>query len=132
VARAAETDFKRVKGTRDVSTLGGPDHVVRVLMDSERMNAFSASRRRIWPAALRVGNALQSSGSLVAGNREVLVETGTYLESAADVRQLVVAVRGNAGERKPVFMGDVARVEDGPISQAATSGWATVTASFRQ
>jgi multidrug efflux pump subunit AcrB len=35
--------LKRVKGTRDVSTLGGPDHVVRVLMDSERMNAFGVT-----------------------------------------------------------------------------------------
>ncbi|MBN8449716.1 MAG: efflux RND transporter permease subunit [Candidatus Accumulibacter sp.] len=113
VARAAETELKRVKGTRDVSTLGGPDHVVRVLMDSERMNAHGVTPQDL-AVALRVGNVLQSSGSLVAGNREVLVETGTYLESAADVRQLVVAVRGNPGERKPVFMGDVARVEDGP------------------
>jgi multidrug efflux pump subunit AcrB len=65
--------------------------------------------------ALKVSNALQSSGSVVSGNREVLVQTGTYIESAADVRQLVVAVRGpSAGERKPVFMGDVAEVEDGP------------------
>jgi len=30
----------------------------------------------------------------------------------------VVAVRGTAGERKPVFMGDVARVEDGPDQPA--------------
>ena len=109
VARAAEIEFKRIKGTRDVSTLGGPDHVIRVLMDSERMNAFGVTPQDL-SAALKVSNALQSSGSLVAGNREVLVQTGTYLESAADVRQLVVAVR----ERKPVFMGDVARVEDGP------------------
>jgi len=113
VARAAEIDLKRVKGTRDVSTLGGPDHVLRVLMDSERMNAFAVTPQDL-AAALRVGNALQSSGSLVAGNHEVLVQTGTYLESAADVRQLVVAVRGSADERKPVFMSDVARVEDGP------------------
>ncbi|MBK7676433.1 MAG: efflux RND transporter permease subunit [Candidatus Accumulibacter sp.] len=113
VARAAETELKRVKGTRDVSTLGGPDHVVRVLMDSERMTAYGVTPQDL-AAALRVGNVLQSSGSLVAGNHEVLVQTGTYLESAADVRQLVVAVRGNPGERKPVFMGDVARVEDGP------------------
>ena len=32
VARAAEIELKRVPGTRDVSTLGGPDHVLRVLM----------------------------------------------------------------------------------------------------
>ena len=42
------------------------------------------------------------------------MQTGTYLESAADVRQLVVGVRGEAGARKPVFMSDVATVEDGP------------------
>ncbi|WP_313953152.1 efflux RND transporter permease subunit, partial [Accumulibacter sp.] len=113
VARAAEVDFKRIKGTRDVSTLGGPDHAVRVLMDSERMNAFGVTPQDL-AGALRLGNTRQSSGHVVADNREVLVETGTYLESAADVRQLVVAVHGKAGERKPVFVSDVARVEDGP------------------
>ncbi|MBL8414361.1 MAG: efflux RND transporter permease subunit [Propionivibrio sp.] len=117
VARAAETELKRIKGTRDITTLGGPDHVIRVVMDSERMNAFGVTPQDL-SAALKVGNALQSSGSLVAGNREVLVQTGTYLESAADVRQLVVAVRGDARNRKPVFMGDVARVEDGPDQPA--------------
>ncbi len=113
VARASEVEFKRIKGTRDISTIGGPDHVIRVVMDSERMNAFGLTPQDL-SAALKVSNASQSSGSLVAANREVLVQTGAYLESAADVRQLVVAVRGEAGQRKPVFMGDVARVEDGP------------------
>ena len=113
VARSAETEFKRIKGTRDVSTLGGPEHVLRVLLDSERMNAHGVTPQDL-AAVLRVGNTLQPSGTLVAGNRELLVETGGYLQSAADVRQLVVAVRGNAGERKPVFMGDVAQVDDGP------------------
>ncbi len=117
VARAAEIELKRIKGTRDITTLGGPDHVIRVVMDSERVNAFGVTPQDL-SAALKVGNALQSSGSLVAGNREVLVQTGTYLESAADVRQLVVAVRGDARNRKPVFMGDVARVEDGPDQPA--------------
>ena len=117
VARAAEIELKRIKGTRDITTLGGPDHVIRVVMDSERMNAFGVTPQDL-SAALKVGNALQSSGSLVAGNREVLVQTGTYLQSAADVRQLVVAVRGDARNRKPVFMGDVAQVEDGPDQPA--------------
>jgi multidrug efflux pump subunit AcrB len=131
VARAAEIELKRIKGTRDVSTLGGPDHVVRVLMDSERMNAFGVTPQDL-AAALRVGNALQSSGSLVAGNREVLVQTGTYLESAADVKQLVVAVRGSAGERKPVFMGDVARVEDGPDQPGRYVWFGNRTANSRR
>src|SRR5574343_1124766 len=109
VARAVEIELKRIKGTRDVSTLGGPDHAIRVLMDAERMNAYGVTPQDI-AGALKVSNALQSSGNLTAGNREVLVQTGTYLESAADVRRLVVAVH----ERKPIYLSDVATVEDGP------------------
>lgn len=117
VAHAAEVEFKRIKGTRDISTIGGPDHAIRVVMDSERMNAFAVTPQDL-TMALKVGNALQSTGTLVAENRELMVQSGTYLQSAADVRQLVVAVRGEAGSRKPVFMGDVARVEDGPDQPA--------------
>jgi multidrug efflux pump subunit AcrB len=84
-----------------------------VLMDAERMNAFAITPQDI-AGALKVSNSLQSTGSLIAGNREVLVQTGTYLESASDVKNLVVAVRGAAGERRPVFMSDVATVQDGP------------------
>ena len=113
VARATEIELKRVKGTRDVSTLGGPDHVIRVQMDADRMNAFGVTAQDL-SASLKLSNAPQSSGSMVAGNREILVQTGTYLESAADVRQLVIAVRGEVGARKPVYMSDVARIEDGP------------------
>jgi len=113
VARAVEIELKRIKGTRDISTIGGPDHAIRVLMDAERMNAYGVTPQDI-AGALKVSNAQQSSGNLTAGNREVLVQTGTYLESAADVKRLVVAVRGEASERKPVYMSDVASVEDGP------------------
>jgi multidrug efflux pump subunit AcrB len=113
VARAVEIELKRIKGTRDVSTLGGPDHAIRVLMDGERMNAFGVTPQDI-AGALKVSNALQSSGNLTAGNREVLVQTGTYLETAADVKRLVVAVRGDEKARKPIYLSDVATVEDGP------------------
>ena len=113
VARTVETELKRIKGTRDVSTLGGPDHAIRVLMDAERMSAYGVTPQDL-AGALKVSNALQPSGSLTSGNREVLVQTGTYLESAGDVKQLVVAVRGDEKSRKPVFMSDVATVEDGP------------------
>ncbi|WP_153116222.1 efflux RND transporter permease subunit [Rhodocyclus tenuis] len=121
VARAAEIELKRIPGARDVATIGGPDHVVRVEMDVERMNAFAVTAQDI-SAALKVGNALQSSGSLVAGGRETLVQTGTTLQSADDVRRLVVAVRGAAGARKPVFLADVARVDDG-ADQPQRSVW---------
>ena len=57
VAHAAEVEFKRIKGTRDISTIGGPDHAIRVVMDSERMNAFAVTPQDL-TMALKVGNAL--------------------------------------------------------------------------
>ncbi len=129
VARAVEIELKRIKGTRDVSTLGGPDHAIRVLMDADRMNAFSVTPQDI-AGALKVSNASQSSGNLTAANREVLVQTGTYLESAADVRQLVVAVRGAPGARKPIFMSDVATIEDGPEQPKAYAWFGSKEGEF--
>ena len=108
VARATEIDLKRIPGTRDVATIGGPGHVIRVVMDVDRMNAHGITAQDL-KAALQVSNASQPAGSLVAGNREVLVQTGTYIESAADVKRLVVGVF----ERKPVYLADVAQVVDG-------------------
>jgi multidrug efflux pump subunit AcrB len=108
VARAVEIEMKRIPGTRDVVTLGGPGHVIRVAMDADRMKAHGITAQDL-KAALQLSNALQPSGNLVTGNREILVETGTYLETAADVKRLVVGV--DAG--KPVFMSDVAVISDG-------------------
>ena len=109
VAHSAEIELKRVPGTRDVYTIGGPGHVVRVIVEPERMNAYRISGQDI-RAALQLSNAAQPSGELVKDNREILVETGTYLSSAADVRRLVVGVF----EGRPIYMADIARIEDGP------------------
>jgi len=109
VAHAIEVELKRVPGTREVRTLGGPGRALRVLLDPDRMNASGVS-------ALDVRNALQLSsvalpaGALVRDNREVTVETGNFLDDAADVRSLVVGVV----DGRPVYVGDVAEVTDGP------------------
>ena len=109
VARAAEIELKRISGTRDVATIGGPGHVIRVAMDTERMNAYGVTAQDL-RNAFQLSNASQPAGSLVSGSKEVLVQTGTYIESAGDVKALVV---GTANGR-PVTVADVAKVIDGP------------------
>src|SRR5574341_2477167 len=113
VAHAAEIELKRIPGTREVYTLGGPGHMLRVLMDPEAMNAFRISAQDVRDA-LQLANASQPAGKLVSGDREVLVQTGTFLASSADVKQLVVGVH----DGRPVFMTDIARVVDGPDQPA--------------
>lgn len=109
IARAAEVELKRIKGTRDVETIGGPGHVVRVIMQPEQMSAFHVSAQDIRDA-LKVSNASQPSGTLTANNREILVQTGTFLSSEADIKRLVVGV----SDGKPVYMADVAQIVNGP------------------
>jgi multidrug efflux pump subunit AcrB len=109
VAHAVEAELKRVPGTREVQTLGGPGRAVRVLLDADRMGASGVTPLDV-RNALQLASVALPSGSLVRDNRTITVETGSYLESAADVRSLVVGVV----DRRPVYLGDVAEVVDGP------------------
>jgi multidrug efflux pump subunit AcrB len=108
VAHAIEAELKRVKGTREVVTLGATQQVVRVQLNPDALNAHQLSLQEV-RTALQAANMSESAGSLVKNNREVLVQTGNFLSSANDVSQLVVGVF----EGKPVFLHDVAEVLDG-------------------
>jgi multidrug efflux pump subunit AcrB len=109
IAHAAEVELKRVPGTRVVQTIGGPGRSVRVLLDPERMQSHGITAQDL-RGALLAANVALPAGSLVGGSRETLVETGTFLASAQDVRRLAV---GNQ-QGRPVFVEDIARVIDGP------------------
>ena len=113
VARAAEIELKRIAGTREVTTVGGPGRAVRVLMDPDRMASYGVSAQDLRDA-LQVSNAAQPSGTLVSNNQEILVQTGTFLTGADDVKQLVVGV----SQGRPVYMSDIAVVVAGPEQPA--------------
>jgi multidrug efflux pump subunit AcrB len=113
VAHAAEVELKRVPGTREVQTLGGPGRAVRVLLDADRLTAHGVSVLDV-RNALRLANVAAPSGKLLRDNREIVVETGNYFASAADIESLVVG----AQERRPVYLSDVAQVVDGPDQPA--------------
>jgi multidrug efflux pump subunit AcrB len=112
-AHAAEVELKRVPGTREVQTLGGPGRALRVLMDTDRMNAHGIAPLDL-RNALQLANVSLPAGSIVRDNREVVVETNNYLASAADVAGLVVG----AHDGRPVYLSDVAQVLDGPMRPA--------------
>src|ERR1019366_2658537 len=99
---------KRVAGTREVTTLGATQRMVRVLLNPESLNAFQLTMQDV-RAALQSANVSQNAGNLVQNNREVLVQTGSFLSNANEVKQLVIGV----SDGKPVFLRDVAEVQDG-------------------
>ena len=48
VAHALEAELKRVPGTRDIYTVGGPAPVVHVLLDPQRLSGFGLSLDDLW------------------------------------------------------------------------------------
>ncbi|MFC5497919.1 efflux RND transporter permease subunit [Caenimonas terrae] len=109
VAHSIEADLKRVPGTREIQTIGGPGHAVLVEIDPARMAGSGVTVQDL-RTALQSANLGLPVGELVGGNRSVAIEAGPYLAQASDVAELVVGVRDN----KPVFLKDVAQVRDGP------------------
>jgi len=110
VAHSIEADIKRVPGTRDVQTLGGPGRAVLVQMDPQRMAGSGVSVNDL-RAALQSANLALPVGELITGNKSISIEAGPYLSSASEVADLMVSVR----EGKPVFLKDIASVQDGPL-----------------
>ena len=108
VARSVEAEIKRVPGTREVKTVGGPGRAVMVEVDPTRLAAVGLTLHEV-RGALQSANMGLPVGDVLQGNQAIAIETGPYLHSAQDVAELVLASRG----RKPVYLREVASVREG-------------------
>ena len=113
VAHSMEADLKRVSGTREVQTVGGPGRAVMVEIDPARMSGAGVSASEM-QTALQSANLGLPVGELINGNRSTSIESGPFLQDARDVADLVVGVHNG----RPVFMRDVADVKDGAMPAA--------------
>ncbi|KAB0671798.1 efflux RND transporter permease subunit [Oryzomonas sagensis] len=108
LAREVCDDLRKGDNAAETEIKGGLTRQVRVTLDAPRLAGYGLSPLQV-AAALHKGNAALASGSFTSGNREMLVETGNFLESGDAVKRLVVGVYNG----KPVYLADVAQVTDG-------------------
>jgi multidrug efflux pump subunit AcrB len=108
IAAQVHDQIKEVRDVSEVKIIGGQRRQIRVLLDDARMAAYSVAPASIVPMIEQENKQLQS-GSFSSGNREFLVETGGFLHSAEEVGDVVVGVSNG----RPVYLRDVARIEDG-------------------
>jgi multidrug efflux pump subunit AcrB len=106
VAHAIEAELKRVKGTRNIYTVGSSKHVVHVLLDSAKVSGYNVSLEDL-RSALQANNTASDAVSLVDNNTEVQVIAGTFLSNEEEIGDLVVGVANG----KPVFLRDVASIK---------------------
>ena len=77
-------------------------------MDPAKLSGYQMSPLQV-VGALGLSNRRLPSGQFDSGNREYVLETGEFLRTSEDVRNVVVGV----ADDKPVFVRDVAEVVDG-------------------
>ncbi len=101
-----------VKTVRDVSetlVIGGRKRQIKVTLDAGKLAAFNLTPMQI-QQILVTANRNIPSGALETNNTVIVMEAGEFLGGAIDVKRIVVAVK----DSKPVYLDDVADVEDGP------------------
>ncbi|MFO7306583.1 MAG: efflux RND transporter permease subunit [Gammaproteobacteria bacterium] len=109
IAHTIETELLRIKGTRNVYTIGGPDDVVHVRLDAQRMAGYGLGVHAL-AHALTAANVVTHAGDLVAANAATPVQVGEFLASRDDVANLIVGLHGG----HPVYLRDIAEVVRGP------------------
>ncbi|HHO68868.1 MAG TPA: efflux RND transporter permease subunit, partial [Gammaproteobacteria bacterium] len=109
VAHTIEAELKRVPGTRDIYTIGGPGKLVRVLLDPQRAAGYGITLDDL-RSALMAGNRSLDAGHLITDNEVIEIQAGTFFGSTDDLEQLVIGVHDD----NPVFLGDVADIRRGP------------------
>jgi multidrug efflux pump subunit AcrB len=107
----AEVDdaVKQVPLVAETTLIGGERRQLRVLLDPVKLASRQLSAADIVPL-LQSANRQLMAGPLAAHNREVLLQTGSFLTSAKDAGNVVVGVHSG----KPVYLRDVATIVDGP------------------
>lgn len=110
VAHSLEAEIKRVPGTREVQTLGGPGRAILVRIDTNRMAATGTTVDDL-RRALQSANMGLPVGELLGADQSVQLDSGPFLARADEVADLMVGVRSG----KPVFLKDVAEVQDGAL-----------------
>jgi len=113
VAAEVQQSVKQAADVSETTLLGGQKRELKITLDTQRLAAYHVSPLAI-ARALRTSNQRLEAGSFVEGNQEFAVEAGSFLHSAEEARKIVVAVQSG----RPIYLGDVASVTDGPEEPA--------------
>ncbi|WP_320044923.1 efflux RND transporter permease subunit [uncultured Desulfobacter sp.] len=109
LAAQVDDEVKSIFEVSETKLIGGTRRQVRVLFD-----ALQLAARNLTPFDL-INHLTQAnrrcfSGTTQANNHEMLVQTGTFLETAEDIGNIVIGVHSG----NPVYLHQVANIVDGP------------------
>jgi multidrug efflux pump subunit AcrB len=116
IGEELEIELQAVPQTNRVRVLGGRPRAVRVELDPEALAGRQISPLEVaW--ALQVSNTRGRAGAFDRLDRRIPVDVGEFIGGVDDLRRLVVGVVDGS----PVFLEQVAQIEDGPAEPTSYS-----------
>jgi multidrug efflux pump subunit AcrB len=109
VAAEVEDQAKREPNVSITSLIGGESRRVEVQLDPARMAGYGLDPVAVSQLVF-AANQAADAGSYPSTQGQIIIHTGGFLKTAEDVRNVVVS----AYQGRPVYLGDVATVVDGP------------------
>lgn len=109
IAEEVSAEIKKIKDVSTLREIGGRNRELKIVLDRDRMAENGVDPLGIMQI-VQANNGSVQSGSFVRQDTEYLVSTGQFLSSREDVENLVVGVHHG----RPVYLKQVARVQDGP------------------
>jgi multidrug efflux pump subunit AcrB len=120
VAQRLLEQLRNIPGVSFTQILGGRQRAVNVWLDPQRLDAAGLTLDRV-DQMLRGSNVSAPLGELVQDNRARPLRLSGFLGTAQEVADIVVGV---SPQGRPVYLKDIARVEDGPTEIEETSRFA--------
>jgi multidrug efflux pump subunit AcrB len=111
IAEELTTEIEKVNDVSITKEIGGRNRSLKVILDKDKMAESGVDALGIMQM-IQANNGSSQSGSFVQNDQEYLVTTGQFLSTKEDVEHLVVGVNN----KMPVYLNQVARIEDGPLS----------------
>lgn len=109
LSREVELKLREVSDVAQVETIGEEKREINIILDPVKLRAYSLSPLYI-AQSLSAFNSRIPAGTLVSENEEIKVTAGSWLKDSKDVGNVLVGFFNN----KPIYLGDVAEIKDGP------------------
>lgn len=109
LGEALTTEIKKINDIAAVNIIGGRSHEVKVMLDKNKLAENHLDLLSVGKY-LPVNNSQLFSGTLLKYDTAFPVQTGSFLNTADDVGNLIIGTNAN----QPVYLKQVAQVSEGP------------------
>lgn len=109
VAEEVVGKLQHIPNSARISVHGGRKRVAYVYLDPERLAAYGLSAMEV-AGAVQVSNAQMQSGEYEKANEVIRVEAGPFVKDIREIKNLLITLY----QGRPVYLRDVAEVQDGP------------------